>query len=359
MITEALNEYAKVVAEKDFFGDRSKTVGASEIGLCERKIYYVKKEPGVAEPGEETKPEEAEAIEHGTFISSWGGHVRGTVMEEAFWVPAMRKKYGDKLILAGKDQMTFTQGQLSATPDGLLRNLPRDCLSHLGVPDIGPSCSVVVECKTVDPRLNLDKKKYANSFQVMQSMGLIRRATVHRPDYAIVSYIDASFWSDVDEMVVKYDDEIYQVAEARAAKILGASGASELKPEGWIADGYECEYCPFTRPCGITRRSVPEREAAADPQFVAEVTDMCRSIQEAQKSGEDLEKQVKTRQDELKNRLREKGVRRVPGVVTWSSVKGRRTLQQTALKEAAQLAGIDVSEYEKTGDPTDQLRILL
>lgn len=339
MIKEAIREYGATVG-RSFGHDRSQTVGASEIGLCARKTHWHKK---------------AEAKDD-DFISNWGAHVRGTVMERAFWEPAMRIKFGSKLIMAGADQVTLEHEYLSATPDGLVVGLASDVLKSLGVSDIGGTC-VVVECKTVDPRVNLTKERDSNHFQIQVQMGLIREKTEHRPEYGIISYTDASFWDEVDEFAVKYDHGIYEAAQVRAKMILEAADPRELKPEGWIAGGNECEHCPFTQACGIIRRSVPEREAAADPQFVAEIADMCREVVDGQSQIDALQSEVRSMQQEIKDRMRQKSVRKIPGVVSWSSVKGRTSYDMKGIKSAASAAGVDIEAFATAGEPTDRLQI--
>ena len=58
--------------------------------------------------------------------------------------------------------------------------------------------------------------------------------------------------------------------------------------------------------------------------------------------------------------LREKGVRKILGVVTWSKVAaGGRTSydNKVRIKAAAIIAGIDVEQYKTTGEPSDRLTI--
>ena len=340
MIKQALDQYAAAL-DRQFNYDRRKTVGASEIGLCARKVAWTKREG----------KKDAE------FLQGWGAHLRGTVMEGCFWEPALKMKYGDDLLWSGKDQRTLESGPLSATPDGLVCNLPPGHLAHLGIDDIEGNC-VLVECKTIDPRINLSRERDANHFQVQVQMGLVRRLTEHKPNYALISYVDASFWDSVSEFPVRYDDGLYEVAEKRAEEIL-TKDPTELKPEGWIAGGGECEYCPFTKPCGVIRRSVPEREAAADPQFVAEISDMCRDALDAKSEVEQSDMEYRELQQRIKDRLREKSVRRIPGIVVWSPQKGRTNYDMPAIREAAAAVGLDVEKYSTAGEPTDRLQILL
>src|SRR5215831_19209067 len=188
MIKEALDAHAKDL-ERSFSHDRRRTVGASEIGLCARKVAWRKREDG---------------NEDAQFVQGWGSHVRGTIIERAFWYPALRSKYGDNLKFSGPDQQTFESGALSATPDGIVCNLPRDALMSLGIDDIESDC-VLTECKTIDPRINLVEERAANHFQVQVQMGLVRLFTVYKPIYAVISYVDASFWDSVSEFPVKFD----------------------------------------------------------------------------------------------------------------------------------------------------------
>jgi hypothetical protein len=342
MIKEALDQFARSKAmEKTFLMDRTRTIGASEIGQCARRMYWVKTEGRV----------------DADHKDNWGARIRGTVMEERFWLPAMKKKFGKKLLLAGTKQTTIQDRYLSATLDGLLIDQPRDLLASFGIPDIGEGRCITLECKTIDPRVNLTEAKQENMLQTQTGMGLIRELTKYRPEYALISYIDASFWDDIDEYPIKFDKNLYNRMHDRAVKIKTASRADELKPEGWIAGGKECEYCQFATACGVVRRSLPEQELAADPQFVAEMTDICREYDALNQEMKQIESELNEKKDEIKNRLRAKSVRKLPGIVSWSPVKGRTSIDNAALKARCAEMGIDLSEFETVGEPTDMLRI--
>jgi hypothetical protein len=62
-------------------------------------------------------------------------------------------------------------------------------------------------------------------------------------------------------------------------------------------------------------------------------------------------------QQAIKDRLREKGLRKIPGVVTWSAVKGRSGWNNAAIREALENLGINLDEYKTEGEPTDRLVI--
>ena len=53
----------------------------------------------------------------------------------------------------------------------------------------------------------------------------------HRPEYAPISYADASFWDLVSEHAVKRAPAVFEVARQRARMILTARAAGELAPE--------------------------------------------------------------------------------------------------------------------------------
>lgn len=279
--------------------------------------------------------------------------MRGTVFEESFWVPAMRARFGPRLMFAGTEQKTFVSGFISATPDGLLGGCEPDSIAP------GSGTEVTVECKTADPRTNLSEAKAENVYQTHIQMGLIRELTLYQPTHSILSYTDASFWSEVKEFVIEFNPKIYASGKARAAEIMTATNAAELKPEGWIAGGGECEYCPFTGACGVERRSVPAEGGVAGPQFIAEATDLALAIKRLKVSIKSDETASRDLQEDLKNRLRARGIRKIPKVLSWASVKGSPSYDNKALREAAQAAGIDIEQFSTIGEPMDRLTILL
>jgi hypothetical protein len=266
MIAEALAQYAKATARA--FEGREHTVGASEVGQCARKIFFAKN------AGDRVH---GVASDEG-YSDRWGATLRGRPIENCFWVPALRGRYGDKLLYAGGDQYTLISGFLSATPDGLILDQPRDALAALGIADIGGDGSIVVECKTIDPRVKFDAPKPEHAFQAQMQIGLFRKLTRHQPEVAVISYVNASFFDDVTEFAVRFDPAVFENAKRCAAAIATARSTDQLKPEGWVAGGRECEFCPFTKACGVIRHTVPTQAIAEtpDPQFIAEIAPIWR-----------------------------------------------------------------------------------
>jgi hypothetical protein len=255
VIAAALAGHAAAVRRK--FAGRHRTIGASEIGQCMRRLFYLKTEDDPAR-GAQRNPD---------HVEGWGNPTRGTVFEQHFWEPALRAAYGHRLRFAGKAQRTFTRGFLSATPDGLLTKLADDALAPLGVTSIGGDHSLVVECKSVHPFTRLTEPRSAHVFQVQVGLGLLRELTAHRPEYALITYTSAADWSETREYPIRRDPAIFEVAQHRALQIMTATAAAELPPEGLTSGGRECEWCPYSNACLGTEaenvRAMNDRRRAA------------------------------------------------------------------------------------------------
>lgn len=344
IIAQTLDAYANSTA-KTWSHDRLNTLGASEVGQCARKVFWLKNE-GDAKYGAKRDPD---------YVDSWGARMRGTVFEDAFWEPALRARFGDRLKYAGRDQKTLVSDFLSATPDGILTSLTKAEQLAIGTE---ADCAMV-ECKTADPRTNLAEAKSANVYQTQVQMGLVRELTPYQPTHSILSYTDASFWNEVREFVIPFDQAVFETAKARATLILTATSIDEVKPEGWIAGGRECNYCPFTIACGIERRNLPFQDVGppVDPQFAAEIRGLAVELRACEAERDRNESLVRMAQEMIKSRLREKGVKKIPGVLTWSAVKGRQSYDNKAIKQAAIDAGIDIEQFSTVGEPTDRLVI--
>jgi len=348
MIAEALDAFAATYGRA--FEAREQTVGASDVGRCARQVYFEKHEhdPDFGAP---RNPD---------AVDGWSARLRGTVYEKHVWEPALRAQYGERLLFAGEQQETFALGFLSATPDALVVGCEDDALAALGVPSLGGDGSVVLECKTIDPRTRLEGPQLAHSYQAQVQLGLLHALTRYRPEWAVMSYTDASFWNAVYEYSIRRNPTIFATAQRRAAQILTARSATELPPEGWIAGGRECERCAFNRACGNVRTTVPAQIAEPNPEFVAEIVKLARHAKCLEGEAELAFAAHRAAQQDIKDRLSANNVRRVDsdGVrLVWSAVKGRPSFDMRAIREAAAAAGIDLNQFETTGQASDRLDI--
>ena len=333
MIKQALHRF---VAEnqKQFKHDRQLSIGASEIGQCARRTWFSKK---------------GQAIDPG-YVDRWGAAKRGQLIE-VFWEQAIRA-YLPKgtLHYAGRYQRTFfdTASPLSATPDGLIER-------ENGAPPI------VIECKTADPRKKVDRLDANHEAQVHVQMGLIRHTTKYAPETAIVCYVDASFLDEITEHEVRFDQGVFDTLRARAVAIMEANSADEIRPEGVIAGGAECEYCPYRASCSAIRVSaVPANDDPLGPEAARQLGQLLQDRAVLKQRIEDTEALRLSIEQSIKDRLREAGTRRadLPGWrVIWSALKGRPSYDMPALREAALKLGLDLGQYETVGNPSDRLDI--
>jgi hypothetical protein len=327
------------------FVNRHLTVGASEIGRCGRLVWYAKHHPS------------AKVLED----ISYGASHRGNMIENHTVVPALRRHYGANILYSGKDQRTLTSGFVSATPDGLLMNQPKDLLAEFGIKDIGKAREILIEIKSIDPRIVLRGPKPEHARQANQQLGIVRETTEHKPEYCLIMYVNASFMDDVTEFVVQFDPALYERQKARAERILTTRTAREMQPEGWIKGGKECDYCPFASACTELRTNVPAESAKkAPPQFVAELKALAKTERDYAARASEAEEKQREIQIQIKDRLREKGLRGIKEpdiVVNWFPVKGRITFDTDALRAAAEAANFNLAPYEKQGDPYDTMRI--
>lgn len=330
--------------------DRTSTLGASETGTCARRAWFGKHAPELADDSHD----------------GYGYKVRGDLLERHLWVPAIehavRQSNSLQFLYGGDDQRTISTGFISASPDGLLTGLERDCLAHHGVPDIGESGELVIECKSADPRLKLLEPKPEHVFQVQVQMGLIREVTPHRPEYALISYINCSDVADIKEWAVRFDPSVYAVARTRARQVFSADTAADLPPEGRLEGGRECKVCFYASACGqIEADAVPDAVADELPPVVlknlAEMVMMERAWRREKKNAE---RQLALTQDGIKQALREARTRSATGsgwTIQYTKTKGRRTIDKAALVAAAIEAGIDVTQFERAGAEADRLTV--
>jgi len=334
--------------QKKWAHDRSTTLGASEVFGCIRKAWFSKRG---AEFGYEKDPD---------YEESWGATRRGDLIENFHVVPAM--KYlppPAEIKYAGEDQETIVLDRNSATPDGLITGLTKDALKNYGVDNIKSNC-IVLEIKSIDPRVNLKAEKDIHHGQTQVQMGIIRETTKFRPHYAVVLYIDASFLDDIKVFVVEFDEKKWEVAKKRAGNVWSIDDPKKLTPEGKF-DG-SCEYCPYTHACAfVTNGMIPETLAkkgkfvAVDDKLLETLLASYGAITEKKKA---VEADYELIRQQIKERLVEVGDSRVQtdrGKVSWSKQKGRETLDT----EAMEADGIDLGRYKKEGAAFDKLTITL
>lgn len=232
MIADGLKEFAQNT-RRTWKHDRQKTIGASEVGQCARAVWYDKNN---------TPPDPS-------YVPAWGFMLRGSVCEETYFAPAMKAKYGKRFRYGGEAQKTFIDPPLSATPDGLLRDVtPEECRDW----SIEPTDCVLTEFKNIGSYKLSEAPKPNHEYQVQVQMGLVRAAGRYSPTAAILVYVSAFDWSNIREFAIPFNPNVFEYAKHRAAWILAAPSAAAVTPEGRLSGGNECRYCAFKATCDAT-----------------------------------------------------------------------------------------------------------
>lgn len=349
-----------VAATQKLWGhDRSQSVGASEAFGCIRKTFFKKH-------GYEQDPD---------YEESWGAMRRGDIIEQHFVAPAMtwfmENKTKDAVLLwAGDDQKTLIDGPLSATPDGLVVYADDDALAAYGIPSLGagkdpdsPHACFNLEIKSIDPRVNLKEEKAIHRGQTIVQMGLTRKKTRWKPNYAVIIYVDASFLDDIEVFVVPYDEKTFKVAQMRAKQVFETKDPGDLMPEGKIDGG--CDYCPFKKVCAqATAKGTPGKEAgeANSKNTPLPIMEEFERLIAAERVASAAKKAAETEHKEAAERLkawfRDTGVRvaisddgKTKCSISW--IKGRKTLDKALLLAD----GIDPENYMREGEGHDRLNI--
>lgn len=324
--------------------DRKQHLSASEASKCVRSLFM-----------EKAAPEDYETDER----SSWGFAERGN-SAEAWLVTVLRQFFhASELQYAGDDQVSFVWGRLSGTPDGLI------VLDHE---------AVLLEVKSIDPRARLHgKPRSAHEAQVKQNMGILKALGI-KVDYALVVYLNANNYEEMQQFVVKPDPSLVRAHVAKADKLFSLvekatpknwlTLAASLPAEGLTNGSADCDYCPFVSECSQMQKTKGTTPAPSDPtapgdfpQFLPKT--IMRTLHrfadlKAERDGlaaqlDDLTNEIKTYMDSGNHQTLE--TPKVKAVL--QQVAGRKTLD----KKAVEAAGIDLSPYEKVGKPS--LRLLV
>ena len=338
--------------KKEWAHDRSKSLGASECFGCIREAWFKKRG---AEFGFE-KDDDA--------LVSTGAAERGNLIENHYVVPALKDgkflPFGAATLGMGDEQKTFFSDSVSATPDGLIYGLADDALAkNYGIPSLkalGGDDSIVIEIKSIDPRITLREAKARHEGQAGMQLGIIREKTDFRPAVAIIIYIDASFLDEIDEFVIHYDPNVYAAGKSRAATLFETDDPAELMAEGRI-DG-TCKTCDYDRACRrVSNAMVPEEDVGGEADeltdqlypLIAEYIDRDRDASEAEDRAKEIKEQIKQiLANANRNKIANDRIK-----VRWTRVKGRKTFQQKLAKEA----GVDLEPYMKESEGYDKLTL--
>jgi CRISPR/Cas system-associated exonuclease Cas4 (RecB family) len=297
--------------------DRTKFMTASEAGTCIRKQWYAK---------------------HGTpeQEQDWGFARRGK-HGEVYMIESLRMTNAP-LMFSGFDQVSISEGNISATPDGFLAYEDE---------------WIGIEIKTIDPRTNrnnLPKENHVTQLKIAMAIG-DRYYDNPGIKKGLLIYMDASNFDDIIQFEIDADPSILEKLTPRANKILKSKSADALDREG--KKNGDCKYCPFTDICGV---AAPEDTGRKKANRSSNLDGSAIRYMELK----DNEEAIKTEKASLKEIISKELEKRKTGTITvgdisvvLEAVKGRTSLDKKAVKKA----GIDLSPFEKTGASSTRLTL--
>jgi hypothetical protein len=340
--------------------DRQSTVGASEIFGCIRSVFASRMcKDEIDQDQNEDDPE-------------WGHAERGNLIENDFAVPNLKSIFGeDNCFYMGKDQKTFKDGRLSATPDGLVVGLSEDALSLYNIPSITGEC-IATEIKTFGGPFAEPKKikhddgsityeaRIKHIGQNIVQMGTIAKNTNYSPTTGVVLYFNPVNLKDMRVCTVAFSQSVYDNAKARAESIyVPGKRISDFPAEG-LRTEKGCDYCKFVGLCRRTEAEMlpQEKKKTKDlpEEIVKAVEEKVRLVYKLKADSKQIEDSKKSAEQDLKELLQKNGTFGLKGSdwsVSITKSKGRSTLDREAMRDD----GIELENYMKEGNPFTVTRI--
>lgn len=341
-----------LLQQKTFGHDRSKTIGASEVGRCIRAVVADKSQAWQPDP---------------SYENTNGFAVRGNVMEDAWTAPFFEhhvRACGAELLYSGQSSqvtLTASKSPLSATPDGLVVGAPKTFLAEWGIKDIGAPAAVL-EFKSLDDRFDKRKlPKPEHYIQTMAQLGMIRLATKHKPQYGAVIYTDASDYFDMSVHPVKFEPEEFQGVLRRAKTMLSGKDPNQFPPEGKMAGGRECRTCKYAQQClGFLPWLQKGESKIKDPAAVKQITRLAKLKVGLEDGIETQKKALANTEAELFAALAKHKTRYAP--LKGLTVRAKETMSQNRYDQAAMRArlealGEDVSKFIKPTKPGASIEV--
>lgn len=366
-IDAAVKDYLSGL-KRAFAHDRSQTVGASEIGLCARRIGLEKKLGSSAYDSDYAPPS--------------GAAQRGNILEDAWTTPLMHHAVNTQLesgqlLWAGSgEQRTFEvkEWRLSATPDGMVVGADRTALTKCGIPDLGENASFLVEMKSHDPRLNMkDGPKPAHLAQLNVQIGLVRELTEYKPSYGVIATVDASFLDKTRLWPHRFERHTFLNQIVRAKDIYDTEDPMTLRPEGMIAGGKECSECPYFRKCtgyadripafgdtSVDIKTLPRGARGQIIKYAGTVLNtgrQIRALKEEQRTAEYLlrEEMLRANVANVKGEFRYGAVPNFQ--VAWRKTNGRTTWDGKGMAKFIEANGLDASPFKSKTKGSDRMSV--
>lgn len=321
--------------------DRSKTLGASETFACLRRGWFAKFMPEAA------------------LEMPLGMAERGNMIERHFVVPTLKRVFGeDKCLYMGDDQESFIHGKSSATPDGLIVDIPLDHFKEHGIDDlINPA--LTLEIKSFDPRANIHEEKTIHHGQAQMQMGMYHALTPYRPEWAMVLYVNANDLEDVRPFTLRRDPKIFDVGCKRAERLYAAQDPYELPAEGAFTD--QCKHCPFQRVCRHAEvKHWPSDSRNQPPEVVEHFRGLVDDFVKYRDAEKDAYARKKEIEDTIKRSLSQVGTRALDDPtfkISYSKLDGKESIDKDALEAFLKEHGKTTEDFHRAGGEFTRLTV--
>jgi len=268
-------------------GDRSKYVGASDIGHCLEKSFLSK-----------TIGETHDLKQQVIFQR---GHIAEGIIKNGFQNNPAELKFQEQVEVTGEDTDGFIKGHIDFVVEF-------------------PNEVVVVECKTFSSPLPNGEPRESWRHQVQLQIGLLKKKTskICKRGKIIAMNINSG---EVFEFDVIFNEALYKIAQKRA-NILWNAVLSKVAPQGEVSD--LCGYCSFKTQCQTLRKN--------GIQMPKEIEEIAKRV----KQHRELETQIKKDKENLKAFLEAIGTKRAVGdniVLSLMEKKGAERVSKAELLE--------------------------
>lgn len=350
---DAMFDAAVKARERDWGGERAKTIGASEIFSCMRQNFFNKRGELL---GYKPDPD---------FHESWGATERGNLIENHHVVPSLSTQLpgGVELLYAGSDQITFVDDKNSATPDGLFIGLPKakrliiKCGGHfIVIEDFKTGC-LGLEIKSIDPRARLEEERVKHFGQTQVGMGMVRdKSKKWKPEHWLIIYFDCSFLDHMTPFLIDWEPGIYDAAKKRAPAIWEFDEPTAFQAEGKFSG--ECEHCKWQNACGeatVGELKYTSNKPCNDPEVIEALNDAVLDFLSKKAAVGYAKGELEAAKERVKTSMLSQRVRVVKGHTwnaTWSSQDGQKRVDYKRMIEEEQ---IDITPYQVQGAPFDKL----
>jgi CRISPR-associated exonuclease Cas4 len=286
-------------------GDRSKYIGASDIGGCLKKAYLSK-----------TQGDGDRSLDEMLVLER--GHIVEGIIEKALIARRVSYKAQVEVVAEGTTPIT----------------------AHIDFVAEDSREMVVVECKSVSSAID---EPYENwILQAQLQIGLLRSQSSKLVNRGIIVALNVNDgWAT--EFPVQFSELLFVQALSRA-KQLWDCVEKGIEPEGEC--GHLCGYCPFKSQCSSLRSGATEL-----PKELAQKVNRLVALDKR-------EKEAKAIKRELKSYLEAVGIKKATAganAVTLVLCKGKSSID---LKKLAELVGEDViAECVSEGDSYSYARV--